>query len=231
PSRASARLMTMSTSSAPSATARAASAALISLWWAPDGNPHTVATTRPSAFSSGSCEGETHTARTPSSWASATSAATCSRVASGLSRVWSISWATSARVVMCSSWGCGGSSLSASLLLAVILRLVQLGHLDGLLQLVGLRGLPVEVDDLRRVVVLPRLGVEGGHGLLGVLRQVGVGRGVRRDAHRHPSFWLFGGSPVWPVERLGARVRQAPAAAPRSRGSTRRAPGAARCGR
>lgn len=60
PALAAPRSMTMSTSSAPSATDRAASAALTSLWCVPDGNPHTVAIFRPLP-SSGRTEGETHT--------------------------------------------------------------------------------------------------------------------------------------------------------------------------
>ncbi|CPU66534.1 Uncharacterised protein [Mycobacteroides abscessus] len=57
--------MTMSTSSAPSRTDRAASNALTSLWCLPDGKPHTVATSSPRsrvvAGSRGSIDGETHT--------------------------------------------------------------------------------------------------------------------------------------------------------------------------
>ena len=51
----------MSTSSAPSAAERAASAALTSAWWAPEGKPHTVATLTSPVSVSGSWLGETHT--------------------------------------------------------------------------------------------------------------------------------------------------------------------------
>ena len=61
PSLTSAMLMTMSTSSAPSATARAASKALTSGLTAPEGNPTTQATLSPGGALRGSIEGETHT--------------------------------------------------------------------------------------------------------------------------------------------------------------------------
>src|SRR5699024_5853294 len=89
---------TMSTSRAPSITARAASAAFTSLCTAPEGNPHTVATTRSPVSASGSADGDTHTASTPSSRASATSPAKAAEEDSGLSSVWSIRAARSAAV-------------------------------------------------------------------------------------------------------------------------------------
>ncbi len=60
-STAKARLMTMSTSSAPVDTASAASAALMWEWCAPEGKPHTVATFTCAGTSTGRRDGETHT--------------------------------------------------------------------------------------------------------------------------------------------------------------------------
>ena len=88
----------MSTSVAPRATASAASAALTSLSWAPDGKPTTVQTARPPATVTGSRDGETQIENAPSSAASAASAATWPSVASGLSRVWSTVRASVSRV-------------------------------------------------------------------------------------------------------------------------------------
>ncbi len=59
PATTSARSTTMSTSSAPSRTARAASAALTSLWCAPEGKPQTVATCTPAGTCTGSRLGDT----------------------------------------------------------------------------------------------------------------------------------------------------------------------------
>src|SRR5690606_2633122 len=236
PARSSPRLMTMSTSAAPSRTARAASAALTSLWCAPDGNPHTVATTRPSAPCSGSCEGETQTASTPSSRASATRAATCSAVASGLSRVWSISWATSWRAVMAPPGAGCPPSLAGLELLPVDVGVVEHGDLDGLFELVRLARLAVGVDDLRRVVVLAGGGGQRSHGLLGVVGQVDAGCRVRRNAHRSPFLArsLSGEPLVWPAGRGDAHALVTcpgrAAGSPR-RASTRRVPGGARCAR
>ena len=63
PAVAAPRSITMSTSCAPSRTARDASAALIALWCFPEGKPHTVATLRsePAGTATGSTDGETHT--------------------------------------------------------------------------------------------------------------------------------------------------------------------------
>ena len=81
-----------------SVTASAASAALTSLSWAPDGKPTTVQTTRPSATATGSRLGDTQIEKAPSSAASAASASTWADVASGLSRVWSTVRASVSRV-------------------------------------------------------------------------------------------------------------------------------------
>ena len=89
----------MSISSAPRATAPAASAALTALVWAPEGKPQTVVTASPSGTRTGSWLGDTHTEKTPSPAPWATRAATCAPVASGLRRVWSIMRAMSRRVV------------------------------------------------------------------------------------------------------------------------------------
>ena len=75
--------ITMSTSTAPSATACAASAALTEEACAPDGKPTTVQTA--TVVCSGRRLGETQTENAPSSSASRHSAATCASVASGLS--------------------------------------------------------------------------------------------------------------------------------------------------
>ena len=78
----------MSISSAPSRDDSAASAAFVTGVWLPDGKPHTVATFNETRSSvSGSIDGETHTEKTPSSLASATSAETCAGVASVRRRV------------------------------------------------------------------------------------------------------------------------------------------------
>ena len=90
----------MSISSAPLATASAASAALTAPACAPEGKPQTVARARPSGTLTGSRLGETHTAQAPSRSAWAMRSATWAPVASGLRRVWSMIAAISARVVM-----------------------------------------------------------------------------------------------------------------------------------
>ncbi len=81
--------MTMSSSSAPSATANRASNALISGRWAPDGNPITVPTpTLPAAATAAATRlGDTHTVAVPRASASSHNATTWASVASGLSRV------------------------------------------------------------------------------------------------------------------------------------------------
>jgi len=92
---------TMSTSPAPSVTARAASAALMSAWCLPLGKPTTVhvATSGDSSpWASGRKDGEMQTEKTPRSFASAHRAATSAGVASGLSSVWSTMRASSERV-------------------------------------------------------------------------------------------------------------------------------------
>jgi hypothetical protein len=84
----------MSTSQAPSATVRAASKALTSGKVAPSGKPTTVQTRvsdpRSSSAHSGTQVGFTHTVAKPCSRASAQSCSIWARVASGLSRVWSM---------------------------------------------------------------------------------------------------------------------------------------------
>ncbi len=87
PATAAPTSITMSTSAAPCCTASRASDPLISEWCLPEGNPATTATTRSPALCSGSIDGDTHTASTPSSVASVTSARTSASVASGFSRV------------------------------------------------------------------------------------------------------------------------------------------------
>ena len=61
PSLTRPRLTTMSTSWAPLATASAASAALTTAGWAPEGKPQTVTTRSPAGTVSGSWLGLTHT--------------------------------------------------------------------------------------------------------------------------------------------------------------------------
>ena len=91
----SSMLMTMSISSAPSATAWAASKALTWGLTAPEGKPTTQATFNPSGTSRGSIEGDTHTEKVPAAAPSSTMRATSAWVASGLRIVWSIIAATS----------------------------------------------------------------------------------------------------------------------------------------
>ena len=107
PAIARATSTTTSTSSAPSSTAKRASVALTSVACFPLGKPATVAMTgaptvasesQESAGAAGIMDGETHTAPHPNSRASAISASTSSRVASGLSRVASMMEATCSRV-------------------------------------------------------------------------------------------------------------------------------------
>src|SRR5262245_26757609 len=103
PACAAPRSMTMSTSTAPSSTARRASIAFVSAWCAPDGKPttHAVAIDAGSQPEpSGSIEGETHTAKTERSAASRQSSSTSARVASGLRSVWSIILAIESAVVI-----------------------------------------------------------------------------------------------------------------------------------
>ena len=98
----------MSTSTAPSATACAASAALTEEACAPDGKPTTVQTA--TVVCSGSRLGETQTENAPSSSASRHSVATCSSVASGLRRVWSTSCASEVRSMLSTLAGTGGAA-------------------------------------------------------------------------------------------------------------------------
>ena len=68
----------MSSSVAPASMATSASCAFTAGWWAPLGNPITVATPMPTPRPSviGRCDGDTHTAATPRSVASSQSATT-----------------------------------------------------------------------------------------------------------------------------------------------------------
>ncbi len=82
----------MSISSAPLSTDSRASKAFTSALCWPEGKPQTVATF--TEVSTGSIEGETQIDQVPRASASRASASTSARAASGLSRVWSMSWAS-----------------------------------------------------------------------------------------------------------------------------------------